>query len=60
MRSLPRTTQLALFYPPSRCPSWESLPAPIKRQLIQLLARLMREHHAKAGANGQRKEAGDE
>ena len=48
MRSLPRTTQLALFYPPRRCPSWESLPLPIRLQLIQLLARLMREHRAQA------------
>jgi hypothetical protein len=60
MRRLQRTIQLALFHSPSHCPHWQSLPAPIKTQVIQLLARLMREHRAKANATGQPKEAGDE
>lgn len=60
MRSLPRATQLALFYPPSPRLNWESLPAPIKAQLIQLLARLLREHRTKATANAQRKQVSDE
>lgn len=60
MRSLPRITQFALFHPPRQCPSWDGLPPPIRQQLIQLLARLMREHLAKATARGHLKEAGHE
>jgi hypothetical protein len=60
MRSLPRTTQFALFHPPRRYPSWDSLPAPVRQQLIQLLARLMREHRTREIAKGQREEAGHE
>ena len=60
MRNLPRTTQFALFHPPSRCPSWESLPPPIKQQVIQLLARLMREHRTRAIAERQSEEADHE
>jgi hypothetical protein len=56
MRSLPKTTQFALFYPLRRCPGRDSLPAP----LIQLLARLMRVHRARASAKGQLEEAGHE
>jgi hypothetical protein len=38
MRNLPRTTQFSLFHPPSRCPSWESLPV-----LFEISARIMRQ-----------------
>ena len=60
MRSLSKTTQFSLFHPPRRPPSWDSLPAPIRQQLIQLLARLMREHRARAIADRQSEEAGHE
>lgn len=34
-----------LFHPLPQTPTWEELPQSMKRQLTELLARLLREHH---------------
>jgi hypothetical protein len=37
-----------LFHPRPQTPTWEELPQATKRQLTELLARLLREHAQKA------------
>jgi hypothetical protein len=41
-------TQLKLFHPASRRPSWEQLPTEIRQHTVRLLAQLLREHWLRA------------
>jgi hypothetical protein len=43
-----RARQLPLFPPSRHEPSWESLPAEIRQQIEQLLARMLRGHAARS------------
>ena len=49
-----------LFHPPPQSPTWEELPRPTKRQLTELLARLLREHHEQKAPRAGDKEADHE
>ena len=55
-----RLCQPALFHPPHRPPSLQSLPPAIQKQMIQLLAQLLRGHLDRMRAAGHAQEAGDE
>lgn len=49
-----------LFHPPPQTPTWEELPRPIKRQLTDLLARLLREQHDQKAPHADDKEVDHE
>jgi hypothetical protein len=46
-----------LFHPLPQTPAWQELPRPTKRQLTELLARLLREQHDQKGPHVGDKEA---
>jgi hypothetical protein len=49
-----------LFHPLPQTPTWEELPRPTKRQLTELLARLLREQHDQKAHRAGDKEADHE
>ena len=49
-----------LFHPLPQTPTWEGLPRPAKRQLTELLARLLREQHDQKAPHASDKEADHE
>lgn len=55
-----RAAQLKLFHPPVKSPCWEQLPREIQQQTVRLLARVLREHWAKALAADPLGELSDE
>ena len=55
-----RLCQPTLFHPPDRPPSFQSLAPAIQKQVIQLVAQLLRGHLDWMGAAGHAREAGDE
>ena len=42
--SRPRALQSELFHPPQQSPAWQKLPQEIRRQTVELLAQLLRQH----------------
>ena len=62
MRKIPirRQTQLSLFHPRPKMPSWPQLPVSVRRKTTNLLARLLREHRARLLANENAEEVADE
>jgi hypothetical protein len=49
-----------LFQPPPQLPTWEELPQSTKRQLSELLARLLREQHKQMAGHAGDKEVDHE
>lgn len=45
-----RTQPWDLFHPRPQTPTWEELPLTMKRQLMELLARLLRERRGRKGS----------
>ena len=41
-----RSTQLNLFRPRPKVPTWRALPVEVKKRVSSLLARMLREHQA--------------
>jgi hypothetical protein len=55
-----RTQPWDLFHPRPQTPTWEELPQVTKRQLLELLARLLRERHDRKGSHVGTKEVDHE
>ncbi len=54
------TIQLDIFRPQPEGPDWRTLPEGNRREAVELLARLLREHHAGRLAEGIGEEASNE
>jgi hypothetical protein len=52
--------QLDLFLPPPQRPTWDQMPAPATRKVVELLAELLRQHRARKPLPASRKGAADE
>jgi hypothetical protein len=55
-----KTRQLELFHPPRQGPDCRTLPPEVERRIVQLLARLLQEHHARRPAAVPGQEVRDE
>ncbi len=53
-------TQLHLFRPRSKTPTWKALPIDARKKAEALLARMLREHRARLLENRSRREEPDE